>query len=61
MSDNNPSKPSMSDSREAAEKSQEAGIADEGAAYTNAIDKAEKANPEMLRPEESQADRIEDA
>jgi hypothetical protein len=61
MSDHNPTQPSMNGSKEAAEKSQEAGIADEGAAYTNAIEKAEEANPEILQPEESHADGIEDA
>jgi hypothetical protein len=39
MSDHKPSEPTLEEFREAAEKSEQAGIADEGAAYTNAIDK----------------------
>ena len=46
MSDNKPSEPRPSDFEEAAGKSQEAGIADEGAAYTKGIEKDEAAEPE---------------
>jgi hypothetical protein len=41
MTDHKPSEPSPNDFKETADKSQEAGIADEGAAYTKAIEKDE--------------------
>jgi hypothetical protein len=41
MSDHKPSEPTPDDFKEAAEKSEQSGIADEGAAYTNAIEKTE--------------------
>jgi hypothetical protein len=41
MTDHKPSEPSPNDFKETADKSQEAGIADEGAAYTKAIENDE--------------------
>jgi hypothetical protein len=52
MSNDTPSEPNTGDFSEAADKSQDAGIADEGAAYTNAIKKTEGAEPEVIQPEE---------
>ena len=46
MSDHKPSEPSPNDFKEAADKSQDAGIADESAAYTKAIDKEDSSEPE---------------
>jgi hypothetical protein len=41
MSEHKPSEPTPSDFGNVADKSEQAGIADEGAAYTKAIDKEE--------------------
>ena len=46
MPDHKPSEQSPNDFKETADKSQDAGIADEGAGYTNAIGKEEGSKPE---------------
>jgi hypothetical protein len=52
MSNDKPSEPNLGDFGDAADKSLDAGIADEGAAYTKAIEKTEGAEPEVIKPEE---------
>lgn len=50
MSDHKPSEPSPSDFKEAAQRSQDAGIADESAAYENAIEKDGPASTDKGAP-----------
>jgi hypothetical protein len=46
MSDHKPSEPGPGDFKETAHKSDDAGIADEGAGYTKAIEKEDPSEPE---------------
>jgi len=46
MNDHKPSEPKPSDFKETADKSEAAGIADESAAYTKAIDEDKDPEPE---------------
>ncbi len=46
MTDHKPSEPSPDDFKETADRSEDAGIADEGAAYTEAIDDKDVEEPE---------------
>lgn len=46
MYDHKPSEPTPNDFKESADKSEAAGIADQGAAYTKAINKDEAEEPE---------------
>ena len=46
MTDHKPSEPNPTDFKEAADRSEDAGIADEGAAYTKAIDETDAEEPE---------------
>ncbi|MEG3089599.1 hypothetical protein [Sphingomonas sp. PB4P5] len=50
MSDHKPSEPSPNDFKDTAQKSEDAGIADEGAAYTNAIEKDDEAEAPEAHP-----------
>ncbi|WP_260599935.1 hypothetical protein [Sphingomonas endolithica] len=50
MADHKPSEPTPNDFKDIADKSQQAGIADEGAAYTKAIEKDEAEEASEAHP-----------